>query len=357
MKLRAEFDAMTIRYEDYSLSDEQEALQSAFGAFFERQCPTTVVRAAEQGDPPGFDRGLWDEFAAMGAVAMSVPTDCGGDGAGLVELALVAEAVGRSLAPIPWIDAVVAARLLARLDGTEAQRWLSRVLAANAIVTIALKSFDDVSRQLVPSGAVADAVLALVDDGVCIVTNDGGRACPGNLADAPIAWYERDSEGWSVLDGSSQASNTFDLAELEWRVLVAAAVIGAADVTVKTAVQYAKDRVAFGVPIGAFQAISHPLVDVATAVAAGRNLVRRAAWFADNEPDQAIELILMAFAHASRAATRAATVAIHTHGGLGVTLEHDLQLYFRRVKGWPLVLGDPGKDLDVIGEMIAVEAV
>ena len=103
--------AGVLRHGDFTLGDEQRALREAFASFLVRECPSERVRAAE---PLGFDEKLWRQFVEMRAVAMGVPAGDGGDGAGLVELALVAEEVGRSLAPVPFVETAVAARLLSR---------------------------------------------------------------------------------------------------------------------------------------------------------------------------------------------------------------------------------------------------
>src|ERR1700744_228969 len=105
-------DRFELRRLDYSLSDDHVDLQNAYKHFFKTHCTIETVRAAE---PSGFDKNLWERLCAMGATTMALPESCGGDGAALVDLTPVAEEVGRSLAPVPWIDHVSAARLLARL--------------------------------------------------------------------------------------------------------------------------------------------------------------------------------------------------------------------------------------------------
>ena len=105
-----EMDRYELRRIDYSLSEDHVDLQTAYKHFFKTHCPIETVRAAEAS---GFDKNLWERLCAMGATTMALPESCGGDGATLVDLTLVAEEIGRSLAPVPWIDHVCAARLLA----------------------------------------------------------------------------------------------------------------------------------------------------------------------------------------------------------------------------------------------------
>ena len=102
-------DRYELRRLDYSLSEDHQALQAAYKDFFSTHCTIDTVRAAEES---GFDKNLWERLCAMGATTMALPEAVGGDGATLVDLTLVAEEIGRSLAPVPWIDHVCAARLL-----------------------------------------------------------------------------------------------------------------------------------------------------------------------------------------------------------------------------------------------------
>src|SRR6202008_816813 len=110
-------DRYELRRLDYSLSEDHQAIRQAYKQFFKPHCPIETVRAAE---PSGFDKSLWERLCAMGASTMALPESCGGDGATLVDLTLVAEEVGRSLAPLPWIDHVCPARLLGRLGALDA---------------------------------------------------------------------------------------------------------------------------------------------------------------------------------------------------------------------------------------------
>src|ERR1700749_5159973 len=105
-------DRFELRRLDYSLSDDHVDLQTAYKQCFKAHCSIETVRAAE---PSGFDKNLWERLCSMGATTMAIPESCGGDGATLVALSLGAEEIGRSLAPVPWIDHACTARLVARL--------------------------------------------------------------------------------------------------------------------------------------------------------------------------------------------------------------------------------------------------
>ncbi|OJZ76179.1 hypothetical protein BRW65_01775 [Mycobacterium paraffinicum] len=320
--MSAEF---SLRQQDYSLSEEQVALRDSFRAYFEKTIPTTRVRSAE---PEGFDAALWDELQERAVVEMALPQSVGGDGAGLVELVLVLEEAGRRAAPVPLAEALAAARALARIDPSSP--LLAAMRDRGAVVSLAPGAGD---RRLAPAGAIAEAVLAPRGANLTLVTGPPTPPLP-NLACAPLGWRE-------VTGGARVGSaDEWDLAEREWHVLTAAALVGLGQAALDLGVQYAKERTAFGTQIGAFQAIAHPLVDAANSVGAARRLVWRAAWFCDHEPESVGALALCAVLAAGDAAEQAGATAIHTQGGFGFTLESDVQLYYRRAKGWALAAGD-----------------
>jgi alkylation response protein AidB-like acyl-CoA dehydrogenase len=341
-----EIEQYVLRPADFSLGEEQEVLRDVVRTFLAKHCSTERVRAAE---PVGWDAELWAEIGELGLVAMGVPHTSGGDGAGLVELALVAEELGRAAAPVPLVDVVVAARLLARLGGDEAAEALGEILDGN-VVSLAVAGHDASGRSLVPSGAVTRAVIGRRDDAVVLARRAGPPAHVPNLACAPLAWW--DLSDAVVLAAGAPATAAFAQAELEWRLLTAAALIGAGESAKALAADYARERSAFGVPIGSFQAVAHPLADVATAIEGGRRLVRKTAWFADHEPEALGPLVAMAFVQASEAAEEAGSTAIRTQGGFGFTLESDVQLFFRRAKGWSLLGGDRAGHLQRIADTL-----
>jgi alkylation response protein AidB-like acyl-CoA dehydrogenase len=337
---------MTLRRADFSLNEEQEAVRGAFRTALERGCPIERVEAAATADPPGYDEKVWRQLLDMRIVAMGVPDAAGGDGAGLTELVLVAEQQGAFLAPVPLVEAVVSARLLASCGDD----WLGDAVDGNRLATVALHPHQEGRAQLVPAGAIADGVIALAGDELVLVARDEPPRAVGNHGSAPLApWLVDEADvDRRVLASGAEAVRLFERAVAEWKLLTAAALVGLADAALRRAVEFAINRVAFGVPIATFQAVSHPLVDVAMAVTGTRRLVWRAAWFADNEPDEARDLIPMAYLHALETGMKAPTVGVHVQGGLGFTVESDMHLFFRRAKGWTLVAGDPAHELDTI---------
>jgi alkylation response protein AidB-like acyl-CoA dehydrogenase len=150
----------------------------------------------------------------------------------------------------------------------------------------------------------------------------------------------------TVLVESGVAAEVFERAVDRWLMLTAAVLVGAGSRALEITVDYACDRRAFGTPIGAFQAISHRLADSATAVDGARLLVYRAACAEVDDVERASELAAMAFAFAYEAARDVTHRGIHFHGGYGFMMEQDIQLYYRRVRGWANVFGDTNAALD-----------
>ncbi|KUI24688.1 acyl-CoA dehydrogenase [Mycobacterium sp. IS-1742] len=339
-------DRYELRRLDYRLSEDHVDLQSAYRQFFKTHCPIETVRAAEAS---GFDKSLWERLCAMGATTMALPESAGGDGATLVDLTLVAEEIGRSLAPVPWIEHVVAARLLAALDGLE-----SGVVAGDELAALDLRLDAAPGLRLITGGSIADHIV--VRDGDEVVRLGFGTR-PGrvdNIGKLPMAWVDpAAADTRTVLAAGSDAVAAHDRALMEWRLLTAAALVGLVEETMTIAAEFAKNRYTLGVPISTLQGISHPLANIAIVVQGGRNLVRRAAWFLDNEPDERPELAPSAFVFMAEEAAKAATMAVHVQGGLGVSAEAAATAYLVRARGWPLAGGDPGLTAQRIAAIVA----
>ncbi len=321
---------------DLDPSEEQRLLIESFGALYAKQSSPERVRAAE---PSGHDPDLWVRLRHNGALEMAVDEASGGWGASLLDLALVAEQHGRHLGSAPLLEAQVAARLLSRLDGPDARTELAEALAGERLTTVALHPPRNGVLSLVPAGAVADSVV-FVDRGQLwsapaakagtAVTNLG--CLPA--ADVPVTDALRLASGPEV-------DALFEQARDEWLVLMANALAGMGARSLEIGVAYVKERHAFGVPIGSFQAVAHGLADAATGIDGGGLLAREAAWAAAEEPERAPELAALACAFNAEAARQASYRSLHYHGGYGFMLEYDIQLYFRRAKAWPAQFAEP----------------
>jgi alkylation response protein AidB-like acyl-CoA dehydrogenase len=339
-------DRYELRRLDYSLSEDHQAIQEAYKQFFKTHCPIETVRAAEE---TGFDKSLWERLCAMGATTMALPESAGGDGATLVDLTLVAEEIGRSLAPVPWIDHVCAARLLMRLGALDLDLVNGRQLAALDPQHTSVSGV-----RLIPTGSIADQILIRDGEDIVRLTFGTRPVKVDNIGKLPMAWVDpAAADSRTVVASGADALAEYQRALDEWRVLTAAALVGLVEETMTIAAEFAKNRYTLGVPISTLQGISHPLANIAITVQGGRNLARRAAWFLDNEPDERLELAPSAFVFMAEEASKAATMAVQVQGGLGVSAEAAASAYLVRARGWALAGGDPGASAKYIAEIVA----
>jgi alkylation response protein AidB-like acyl-CoA dehydrogenase len=345
-------DSLELRYADYSLSDDQEAVRDAFREFFNRECPPERVRAAE---PLGYDEQLWRQLADMGAGSMGLPEEAGGDGAGLVDLLLVAEEAGAALAPTPFVEHTATSRGMASLPGASAD-LLVDVLNGRRILALGMEEASKQRRQLVPGGAVARGVLALDGDILVLAHADEPPPPVANQGNTPLACWDLVSGRRQQLAQGAAARAIYQRARAEWRLLTAAALIGLTQRALDIAVEFTKSRETLGVPIGSLQGVAFPLADVAIGVSGARQLTWRAGWMLEHEPATARRLVPAAFAYAAQVATHGATTSAHMQGGLGFTSEADASLYFLRAKGWSLLAGDPAEDVIAVADALAADA-
>jgi len=321
---------------DLALDSGQEAVADLFERFFARECPVAVVRAAE---PLGFSRPLWDECVGVGLPGMSAREADGGGGASMCELAIVGEAAGAVLAPIPFVEHTVAAH----------RHPAKEVVAGDVIAAVALHPARDGWWRLVPGGAVADVVIGVDGDELVAVSAEPPGEGPRNHGDAPLA--DRSTHGDRIVLGG--ASDLQDVL-VEWKLLMAAQLVGLAARALAMGIEYAKDRKQFGRPIGGFQAVQHGLAECVPLVEGARLLARKAAWArdrggdgrreGDEDGEDAAVLASMAFAFATEVASTTTKRALQYHGAYGFSAEYDIQLYYRRARGWPLALWGAGTE-------------
>ena len=321
---------------DLGLSADQEAIGELFNGFFANEAPASVARASE---PLGFDRDLWDKVVELGAPGLGSDPELGGGGASLGDLVVVAEALGRAIAPIPLVDHLAALGVLTDAD----------VIAGEAIAAVAVRPADAAGVwSLVPAGAVADVVVGIDDDELVAVRSTPPLNGPRNHGSAPLADRSARDGDRTVLGPAAAFAAVLD----RWKVLSAAAMVGVADAAKDLGVAYVKEREQFGVPIGSFQSVQHGLADLPVVVDGSRLLTHKAAWalsedseglldWAFNDITDGPALATMAFVFASDAALLATDRSLHYHGGYGFAEEYDIQMYYRRARGMSFILGDP----------------
>lgn len=330
------------------LSADQEALRDAFARFLNEESSMSRVRAAL---PSGFDPALWRGLAELGAFSVRVPETAGGLGLGVLDAAALLEEVGRTLASGPIAETLVATRLLALVAPDAA--LLTQAMSGERVLSLA---FHDLARrplQWVAGGAVADAVLARDGDQLLLLeVPASARQAEANLASTPVAELRLTDLARTVLSTGPEALAAFAQALEEWKLLMAAALSGLSREAIRLSAAYAVERVQFGQPIGAYQALSHPLADLITETEAGKLLLWQAIRsIADGAPNAAAEVSLAYWWNAELAG-RVGGQGVQTFGGYGLTTEYDIHLYNLRAKAWPLVFGDPARVLDEAGRRL-----
>ncbi len=339
---------------DFDLSEDQRALQDAAARFLDEQCPTTRVRAAMASDE-AYDRDLWLAMIDLGWPAMAVPEDLGGLGLGTVELAVLLEQTGAHVAPTPFLQEVLVLDALvgAAARGVEDAGWVDPVLQGDTVAAVAwqpLHAERDGARWLL-SGRTGPALYAPTAD-VLVVP---GREADGtehlfavnttsrSIAAEPamdqtrrLGWVDLEPTASLHLGGPEAAEAFLDLGALGH----AAELLGAAARVLDLSVEYAKERVQFGRPIGSFQAVKHRCADMLVDVEGMRSAVYYAAWCVGaGDRDRSIAAST-AKTWCSDAGRRVMASALQVHGGIGFTWEHDLHLFLKRAQLDEVTFGD-----------------
>ncbi len=351
---------------DLDFSAEQEMLRATARDVLERHCPLSVVREMED-DPIGYPSELWGQLAQLDLVGLLLPEASGGSGMSLVEGVALYEELGRALAPTPhFVSAVLCGGVLARA-GSDEQRagWLSRVAAGDAVLTPAWLEPDggfgpagvQVSARAEGGGFVLDGVkrhvaFAAAADRLVVLARTGEApgavdlflvdpAQPGvsmvqQFSIASDTQYQVTLRDVAVgagdrIGGPASGWDSWDEVMGDAIVLLGAQAVGGARYALDITVQYAKDRQQFDKPLGAFQAIAHYLADAVTAVDGAEQLVHEAAWARANGRPSA-QLAPMAKLYACNTFRDVTAMAQQVFGGIGFTIDFDIQLYFRRAK-------------------------
>jgi alkylation response protein AidB-like acyl-CoA dehydrogenase len=302
----------------FDLSDDQRALREAAREVLEKGASSERVRAAF-GTP--YDAGLFRTMADQGWLAVLVPESAGGLGLGVVEAAVLAEAVGRFVAPAPFLPTAVAAWAL-----SSAGHDVAALVDGSAPAAVAWRGAP------VVDGSGAAVVVHI--DGEAVRSGPAVGAVPVPALDPTRALARLDLSGLQRVD--------VDVAALTDRlaVLVSAEILGAAERMLEESVEYAKTREQFGRPIGSFQAVKHRCADMLVDVEGMRSAVWYAAWAVDAGAPDASLAASTAKAWCSDAGPRVLASALQVHGGIGFTWDHDLHLYLKRVQVDAMSFGD-----------------
>jgi acyl-CoA dehydrogenase len=349
---------------NFDFPDELKQLRDEARRFLTERCPTSVPRRILEGPEP-YDRALWQTMAEMGWTGAAIPEEYGGAGLGHLAICVLAEELGHAVAPVPFSSSVYIATEAIKLFGSDAQKrqLLPKLAAGEAIGTFAMAERPGPAdpRRLtahVADGRLSGAKLAVPDGDVAdfaVVAVHGGNAPWLHLVDLNGPGVARETV--TTIDPTrSHARITFDNAAAEplpgsggadavRRLLDRAAVmlafeqVGCAQAALEMARDYARERYAFGRPIGSFQAIKHKLADVYIAVELARSNAYYGAWALHSDAAELPIAAAVARVSACDAGWLASKENIQTHGGMGFTWQMDCQFYYRRAKLHALALG------------------
>jgi alkylation response protein AidB-like acyl-CoA dehydrogenase len=305
------------------VTEERQLLRETVAALVEKHASPAAVRKAMTSER-GYDESLWKLLCEqVGAAALLVPEKLGGAGGELADAAVVLEELGKALAPTPLLGTTLAELALLHADepDTEAIVRLAEGASIGAVV------FDS---GYVVNGDVADVVVAA--DGTRLVrwtTFSAHRVDTMDLTRRLARVEPKDTADIGADPGLADTA----------AILLAAEQIGAATKCLDLTVEYTKDRVQFGRPIGSFQALKHRMADLYVAVQSARAVVNDS--IAEPSPTSAA----LARVAASEAFSKVAAEGVQMHGGIAITWEHDIQLYFKRAHGSAQLLGPPREHL------------
>jgi len=356
---------------DFGFSEVQEILRRTARDFLAEHCPKSFVRQMEE-DEKGYSPEMWRRMAGLGWMGLVFPEAYGGSGGSLLDLVVLLEEMGRALLPAPFVPTVVYGGLPILHFGSEEQKrkFLPKIAGGELILTLALTEpnvrYDEPgievraaregegwaisgTKLFVPDAHVSDWLLcaARAPEGVTLFLVEAkspGLGCTvlktlGGEKLCEVSFERVRVPAENVLGEVGKGWQAVERIK-EWGALAQCALIsGIVQQVLEMSVTYAKERVQFGRPIGSFQAIQHKCADMVADVEAVKFLTYQAAWKLDRGLPAALE-VSMAKARASDAARRVCLAGHAIHGGIGITSDHEMQLYFRKAKMLELAFGN-----------------
>src|SRR5687768_6242576 len=369
---------------DFDLSKPQKLLKESARALLARECGPGRVRELMETET-AHDEGLWRALAEQGWTGLCVPEAHGGLGLGLVEMAAVAEEMGRACLPGAFLSTLTAAALVEGA-GDEAQRaqYLEPIAAGELKATVALleggASWDADAVRLeatrdgggfslngrklfVPDAGVADVVVcvARAGDSLALLPVERGAegltVTPTPSMDATRKLYEVRFDGVRVsesdaLGADGDAAGALRGALDSATAVLCAEMVGGMQWVLDASVEYAKTRQQFGRPVGSFQAVQHMCADMLLLTESARSAAYYAAWALTEDDPKAGVAVSVAKAYCSDAYREVANRGVQVHGGIGFTWEHDLQLYYKRGKSSETLFGDATHHRERIARLV-----
>ncbi|HEY0320301.1 MAG TPA: acyl-CoA dehydrogenase [Pyrinomonadaceae bacterium] len=357
---------------DFDLSKPQKLLKESAREFLARECKPERVRALVETET-AHDEKLWQAIADQGWTGLLVPEENGGLGLGLVELAAVAEEMGRACLPGAFLSTLMAAALIERAgNASQRAKYLEPIAAGALKATVALLeesaswdldalklattrgggNFSLTGRKLfVPDAEICNLIICVArdGDGLALLPVERGASGlsinPMPSMDGTRKAYEVAFEGVSVPEADALGADGDARGALHSALEVAttalcAEMVGGMQWVLDTTVEYAKTRQQFGRAIGSFQAVQHQCADMLLMAESARSAAYYAAWTLTEHDGAASTAVAIAKAYCSDAYREVCNRGVQVHGGIGFTWEHDLHLYYRRSKSSETLFGD-----------------
>jgi alkylation response protein AidB-like acyl-CoA dehydrogenase len=367
----------------FDLTDEQQAIKSTAHDFLAARYKSDRIRELAESEQ-GFEQSDWEEMAELGWPGLALPEEWGGQGLGIVDLAVLFEEMGYALAPSPLLSTTLVGLALTHCGSDDQRDRYLRPLAAGekrgapalwdagspgnpGVFTMEAKASGDGvvldgEKVLAPDAASADFFVVATSDGKRHLVDtgaDGVTVTAEPSIDLTRRFYSVRFEGVEVATADTLPAEGADYYPVFFRLCVALAAesTGLAQRTMEMAVEYAKDRQQFGRPIGAYQAVSHRCAQMLLETENARSAVYGAAWAADAEPDSLPLAASMAKAYASDAGWRVPDASIQVHGGIGFTWEHDLHFFLKRGKANAAMFGTASWHRDRVADLVLAEPV
>jgi alkylation response protein AidB-like acyl-CoA dehydrogenase len=325
---------------DFGLTDDQREIQRTARELLTSRA--TPERVREHAEAARVDDELWREIAGLGWPGIAVAERYDGQGMGAIELAILCEELGRSLAPVPLVPTLLAATLIEHAGSDEQrERWLPGL--ASGELTGAVGDARDGVAALVPGGDGADVVVIVEDGAAWVAAAADAQLEPVASIDSTRPAARASIEGAEPLSGAAGGPAAGSLAAALDRAAtaVAAELVGVCDRALEMTVAYVKERRQFGTPVGAYQAVSHRCAQMLLDTESARAAVSFAAWAADADAERLPEAAAMAKAAASDAGREVTAAAIQLHGGIGFTWEADVHWLYKRAQLDAVLLGGP----------------
>jgi alkylation response protein AidB-like acyl-CoA dehydrogenase len=354
---------------DFDFSDDQKFLRDEARKFLEAKCASAVVRQVLDNEDVSHSANLWQQIKDMGWLGAAIPEEHGGLGLGMLEMCVIAEELGRVLAPVPFGSSAFFFAEAIKAYGTKAQQaaYLPKIASGEYVGCIATSEgpgeISTAKLQTIMNGGTLTGHKVPVTDGdiathALVITKDGASASLVIVAldgagvtrtalqtvDPTRSHAEISFEGTEAQRlGSEAGAGMIQLEHINNRaaVLLAFEQLGGASRCLEMATEYAKERTAFGRPIGGYQAIKHKLADMYVKNEIARSNAYYGAWALSTDASELPEAAAAARVAASEAYWFASKENIQTHGGMGFTWEVDCHLYYRRAKLLAVQVGSP----------------